>query len=217
MEETVNKNSITNRSKENSIISDKSNLTDKYFSDTNKDFNVNKNELILPNIKNSNDNKDLKRQRLNEKFKSTNKFVSKYIVSKRHHNGCFHSDNRIKIENFTNKNYFGPVTLGIDEKTFDLIISKESLPSYNNESKYISVIDNNYNLNHIKKENPFQSTINRALVTKDESKCFSFKAKNYYEKAYNLSLQPKDIKYDNNNPIFLHLANPHEYRFFNVD
>lgn len=217
MEETIDKNN-TNRSKEASIISGKSDKTENYFSEkiSSKDVNKNnKNEIKLPNILNNN----LRNHKTIEKsiFKCTNNFKSKYIVSKRHSHGCFHCDNSIKIEKLTKKNYFGPSTLGLEEKTFNLIVTQETLPTYNKESKYIKVIDNNHNLNNIKKENPFQSTVNRALVTKDEKLCFSFKAKNYYEKAYNLSLQPKDIKYDSNNPIFLHLANPHEYRFFSVD
>lgn len=216
MEETNDKYN-TNRSKETSIISVKSDKTDNYFTDKMSSKDVNKiynNEVKLPNILNSERN----HKKIDKSiFKCTNNFKSKYIVSKRHSHGCFHSDNSIKIEKLTKKNYFGPTTLGLDEKTFNLIVTQETLPTFNKESKYIKVIDNNYNLNNIKKENPFQSTVNRALVTKDEKLCFSFKAKNYYEKAYNLSLQPKDIKYDSNNPIFLHLANPHEYRFFSVD
>lgn len=153
----------------------------------------------------------------NKHFSSLPLIQNNRIMSIRHKN-CLHSGNQSfgNTRKLRKVEWFGPVTTGLSDKMFYVNHPKEIMPDNGNPNshQYIKIIDNNISFNPY--INPYVKMVNQAMMIKDRH-VISFKSKNYYEKAYELSLLPKMAKYDSNNPIFLHMANPHDYRFYQVE
>jgi hypothetical protein len=84
------------------------------------------------------------------------------------------------------------------------------------EPKRIQLIDNGPQYSRY--INPYEKMVNLAMVDVNQN-CnkFSFKAKSFYEKAVQLSQNPSQAKMDANNPIFLHICNPKDYRYYNLE
>ena len=64
--------------------------------------------------------------------------------------------------------------------------------------------------------NPYEQMVNSSMLDHQTSvNKFSFKSKAFYEKAFELSQIPSIAKMDGFNPIYLHICNPKEYRYYN--
>ena len=143
------------------------------------------------------------------------------ISSKSNHNCSKHLNPPRKLIK-KKKEWFGPTNIAIDKKQFRINHPNEIFPDIlNHEIPGIQVINNNIKFKE--HENPYMKMVNQATnvqVNKNgdvkSHKVFGFKSKNYYEKAHDLSLMPTIAKYDSLNPIFLHMANPHDYRFYQI-
>jgi len=115
----------------------------------------------------------------------------------------------------------GEFSLTIDEKLFKKINPPETDIKYgsdveNEGFKNIRVIDNGPK--YMRYINPYEKTVNSAMIDERTSKNkVSFKSKAFYEKAFQFSKDPANAKMDNFNPIFYYIANPNEYRFYNLD
>jgi hypothetical protein len=115
----------------------------------------------------------------------------------------------------------GEFSLTIDEKLFKKINPPETEINYgpevdNDGFKYIRIIDNGPK--YIRHANPYEKTVNAAMIDEVTSKNkISFKSKAFYEKALQFSKDPVNAKMDKFNPIFYYIANPNEYRFYNLD
>lgn len=141
---------------------------------------------------------------------------NKGLMSNRH-KYCGHYQGEYYDVNIKKKKeWYGPITNGITDTQFLVNHPREPFPDcFNNQkNEYIKVIDNN---NHYNPSiNPYIRMVNQAMMMQGRQ-IINFKSKNYYEKSHELSLLPKLAKYDSNNPIFLHMANPHDYRFYQVE
>ena len=66
--------------------------------------------------------------------------------------------------------------------------------------------------------NPYEKMVNLAMIdTNQNINKFSFKTKAFYEKAVELSQNPSYAKMDQNNPIFLNIYNPKDYKYYNLE
>jgi hypothetical protein len=60
--------------------------------------------------------------------------------------------------------------------------------------------------------------VNMAMIdTKTNIPKFSFKANSFYQRAVELSQSPAMAKMDSNNPLFLYISNPNDYRYYNIE
>jgi len=115
----------------------------------------------------------------------------------------------------------GEFSLTIDEKLFRKINPPETEINYGPEVekdgfKNIRIIDNGPK--YMRYINPYEKSVNSAMIDERTSKNkISFKSKAFYEKAFQFSKDPANAKMDNFNPIFYYIANPNEYRFYNLD
>lgn len=115
----------------------------------------------------------------------------------------------------------GEFSLTIDEKLFKKIHPPETEINYGPDVekdgfKYIRIMDNGPK--YMRYINPYEKTVNSAMIDERTSKNkISFKSKAFYEKAFHYSKDPANAKMDNFNPIFYYIANPNEYRFYNLD
>ena len=115
----------------------------------------------------------------------------------------------------------GEFSLSIDEKLFRKINPPETDINYRKEIekegfKNIRIIDNGPK--YIRYVNPYEKTVNSAMIDERTSKNnISFKSKAFFDKAFHFSKDPSIAKMDNLNPIFYYIANPNEYRFYNLD
>lgn len=115
----------------------------------------------------------------------------------------------------------GEFSLTIDEKLFKKINPPETEIKYGSEVekegfKNIRIIDNGPK--YMRYVNPYEKTVNSAMIDERTSKNkVSFKSKAFFEKASQFSKDPANAKMDNFNPIFYYIANPNEYRFYNLD
>ena len=121
------------------------------------------------------------------------------------------------------------MTNGITEKDYFIKHPKEIMPDIhvntkkdfsNTHSKEknnasIKIEDNSHKYAYI--PNPYSKMVNQAIYGREQKMKYSFRAKSFFDKAYELALLPNIAKLDSNNPIFLHMANPHEYRFYQID
>lgn len=115
----------------------------------------------------------------------------------------------------------GEFSLTIDEKLFKKINPPETDINYGFEVekegfKTIRIIDNGPK--YTRYVNPYEKTVNSAMIDERTSKNkVSFKSKAFFEKAFQFSKDPANAKMDNFNPIFYYIANPNEYRYYNLD
>ncbi len=114
----------------------------------------------------------------------------------------------------------GEFSLTIDEKLFKKINPPETDINYEEDEKdaftNIRIIDNG--VKYSRYINPYEKSVNSAMIDQRTSKNkISFKSKAFYEKASQFSKDPSNAKMDNFNPIFYYIANPNEYRFYNLD
>ncbi len=111
--------------------------------------------------------------------------------------------------------YVGEFTLGVEEKTFYKLNPYETNIDYSNCDKFeeINYIDNGPKYSRY--INPYEKMVNLALIDSEDKNKFSFKSKAFYEKAVDLSQQPKLALMDRYNPIFNFIANPKEYKYYN--
>ncbi len=115
----------------------------------------------------------------------------------------------------------GEFSLTIDEKLFKKINPPETDIYYGPEIetegfKSIRIIDNGPK--YMRYINPYEKKVNSEMIDERTSRNkISFKSKAFFEKAYQFSKDPANAKMDNFNPIFYYIANPNEYRYYNLD
>ena len=139
---------------------------------------------------------------------------------------------RERLFRSVNKNYIetqpkkklqlvGEFSLTIDEKLFKKINPPETEIVYGTENeadnfKHIRITNNGPK--YSRHANPYEKTVNAAMIDERTSKNkISFKSKAFYEKAIQFSKDPVGAKMDKFNPIFYYIANPNEYRYYNLD
>jgi hypothetical protein len=106
----------------------------------------------------------------------------------------------------------------MDEETFKKINSNESRIDYSGTDKMscVNLIDNGPKFSRF--INPYEKMVNLAMMdTNQNMNKFSFKAKAFYEKAVELSQNPSYGKMDSNNPIFSHIYNPKDDKYYNFE
>jgi hypothetical protein len=86
----------------------------------------------------------------------------------------------------------------------------------NQKFNHIEINNNGYVYNRIL--NPYEKMVNNAMIDNiNGGNKISFKSKAFYDKCTELSLTPAIAKMDNRNPIFYYIANPIDYRFYQID
>lgn len=92
------------------------------------------------------------------------------------------------------------------ETTFDDSYDKKVLKIINNGPQYTREL------------NPYEKMVNLSMLDmKENTSKFSFKAKSFYQKAVELSQNPKIAQMDKSNPIYLHFFNPKDFCYYNKD
>lgn len=65
--------------------------------------------------------------------------------------------------------------------------------------------------------NPYEKMVNMWMIDMNSGKNkISFETKAFYEKSLELSTQPNKAKMDEHNPIFLHIADSNDCRYYNL-
>lgn len=111
------------------------------------------------------------------------------------------NDNKKNIE------FIGNFSLGQTEKIYNAFNPKETKIDHSSPKKHITITD--FSKPYFIERNPYDKMVNLSMITHNSNK-ISFETKSLYNKAVELSLNPKNAKMDKNNPIFYFIANSNE-------
>ena len=105
-----------------------------------------------------------------------------------------------------------------DEETFKKLHPSDTRIDYDKCEKFTSVKLVNNGPQYSRYINPYEKMVNLAIMDPiQNSNKFSFRAKAFYEKAVEYSQTPSIAKMDSFNPIFMFIANPKDYRYYNFE
>jgi hypothetical protein len=108
----------------------------------------------------------------------------------------------------------GELTLGKSQSLFNSLHPLDF--KINSNSTALQLVDNGPKYSRYL--NPYEQIVNSSMIEQQSAtKVFSFKARDFYEKALELSQDPKNAKMDVNNPIYLHIRNPKDYRYYKIE
>jgi hypothetical protein len=109
----------------------------------------------------------------------------------------------------------GEFTLGTDEDLYYRLNRPETDIETNRfkgnyDKRVINIVNNGKQ--YIREKNPYDHIVNLNTQKYNSSSCFSFKARSFYNKAVDYS--KKSEKMDKYNPIYFHVYNPNENRYY---
>ncbi len=117
---------------------------------------------------------------------------------------------------FYNFQFIGNFSLKLDEESFKKLNPPETVFDENYDKKVLMIINNGPR--YVRELNPYEKMVNLAMIDiKENTPKFCFKAKSFYQKAVELSQNPKIAPMDKSNPIYLHFFNPKDFCYYNKD
>jgi hypothetical protein len=112
----------------------------------------------------------------------------------------------------------GEFTLGTEEKLFYRLNPPETDIATNRfNGEYDKTIINivNNGKKYIRERNPYEHMVNLNTNRYNSTSSFSFKARSFYDKSVEFSKNTE--KMDKYNPIYFHLYNPNENRYYKLN